>query len=87
MGRDHGPQIKDDDLYEELRKDGASKGMAARIANASANPRMHPSRKGGKAPPYEDWTKDDLYVRAQELDIDGRSGMTKDELIEALRNS
>jgi hypothetical protein len=48
---------------------------------------MHPSRKGGKAPPYEDWTKDDLYVRAQELDIDGRSGMTKDELIEALRNS
>jgi hypothetical protein len=87
MGRDHGPQIKDDDLYEELRKDGASKGKAARIANASANPRMHPSRQGGKSPPYEDWTKDDLYVRAQELDIDGRSGMTKDELIEALRNS
>ena len=41
--------------------------------------------KGGKAPPYEEWTKDELYERAQELEIDGRSDMTKDELIDALR--
>lgn len=86
MARNHGPQIKDDKLYEELRKDGASKEKAARIANAKANPDMHPSRKGGKAAPYEDWSKDDLYDRAQELDIEGRSDMTKDELIEALRS-
>ena len=86
MTRDHGPQIKDDETYEALREEGASKEKAARIANARANPDQHPSEKGGKAPPYEDWTKDDLYDRAQELDVEGRSDMTKDELIAALRD-
>ncbi len=47
---------------------------------------MKPSRKGGKAPPYEEWTKDELYERAQELEIEGRSDMDKDALIAALRN-
>ena len=86
MTKDHGPQIKDDETYEALRDQGASKEKAARIANAQANPDLHPSRKGGKAPPYEEWTKEDLYERAQEIGIDGRSGMSKDQLIEALRN-
>ncbi|NDW00598.1 Rho termination factor [Salipiger sp. PrR002] len=86
MTRDHGPSIKDDKLYSDLRDDGYSKEKAARIANAKANPDMHPSKKGGKAPPYEEWTKDALYERAQEIDIDGRSKMTKDQLIDALRN-
>ena len=36
---------------------------------------------------YEDWTKSDLYDRAQELDIDGRSSMSKRELIAALRSA
>jgi hypothetical protein len=35
--------------------------------------------------PYESWTKDELYERAQELDIDGRSTMNKRQLIQALR--
>lgn len=87
MTKDHGPSIKDDDTYEALREDGASKQKAAAIANAQANDSMKPSKKGGKQPPYEEWTKDDLYERAQELEIDGRSDMTKEELIEALRNS
>ncbi|MEO9862871.1 MAG: Rho termination factor N-terminal domain-containing protein [Yoonia sp.] len=87
MTKDHGPSIKDDETYEALREDGASKQKAARIANAQASDDQNPSEKGGKAPPYEDWTKDDLYERAQELEIDGRSDMTKDELIDALRNS
>lgn len=34
----------------------------------------------------EDRTKEQLYGRAQELDIEGRSGMTKEELIDAIRN-
>jgi len=34
---DHGPSIKDDELYEELRDEGESKEKAARIANAAAN--------------------------------------------------
>lgn len=80
------PSIKDEDTYQALRDKGHSKEKAARIANAQANPDQEPSKKGGKASPYEDWTKDELYERAQELDIDGRSTMTKPELISALRN-
>lgn len=81
------PSIKDPDLYEELRDDGASKEKAARISNAAAaQSRSDVGRKGGEAGSYEDWTADELRDRARELDIDGRSSMTKDELIDALRN-
>ena len=86
MTQDHGPSIKDDETYEALREDGASKEKAARIANAQASDDQSPSEKGGKAAPYEERTKDELYERAQELDIEGRSDMTKDELIDALRD-
>ena len=80
------PSIKDEDTYQVLREKGMSKEKAARISNAGANPSRHPSRKGGTAPPYEEWTRDDLYARAREIGIDGRSSMNKGELIEALRN-
>ena len=86
MTKDHGPSIKDDATYEALREDGASKEKAARIANAKADSDQNPSEKGGSQPPYEEWTKDALYERAQELEIDGRSEMDKDSLIQALRN-
>ena len=85
MTKDHGPSIKDDDTYEALRKEGMSKQKAAAIANAQANDDMCPSGQGGMQPPYEDWTKDALMERARELDVGGRSTMTKDELIKALR--
>ncbi|MEN3791493.1 Rho termination factor N-terminal domain-containing protein [Fulvimarina sp. MAC3] len=83
---ENNPSLKAPDVYEELRDQGYSKGKAAAISNAQANPDMEPSKKGGKSPPYEEWTRDELYERAQELDIDGRSNMSKDELIDALRN-
>lgn len=86
MADDHGPSIKDNDTYEALRDQGASKEKAARIANAQASDDRNPSEKGGRASAYEDWSKDELYERAQELEIDGRSDMSKPELIEALRN-
>jgi hypothetical protein len=85
MTKDHGSSIKDDETYEALREDGASKQKAARIANAQANDSQNPSEKGGAASPYADWTTDKLYERARELEIDGRSQMDKAELIEALR--
>lgn len=81
MADDHGPSVKDDEQYEELRKQGMSKSKAAAIANAD-----DASEKGGQQPAYEEWTKDELYDRAQELDVEGRSEMSKDELIEALRS-
>lgn len=79
---DHGPSIKDDETYEALREEGHSKEAAARIANAGAAA----SKRGGKAPPYDEWTVGELRDRAAELDVDGRSDMTKDELIAALRS-
>ena len=86
MAKDHGSTIKNDEVYQALREDGASKEKAARIANAKANESQSPSRKGGEASKYEDRTKDELYERARQIGIDGRSKMTKNELIDALRN-
>ena len=83
MAKDHGPQIKDDEQYESLREEGMSKEKAARIANTE---RSKAGKRGGKAAKYEDWSKEDLYERAQEVGIEGRSDMSKGELIDALRN-
>lgn len=85
--KDPGPSVKDPELYEELREDGASKEKAARIANAAAaTSRSEVGRRGGKAGSYEDQTKDQLLQRAREIGIKGRSSMNKGELIDALRN-
>lgn len=83
---DPGPSVKDKKVYEALRDEGASKEKAARIANAAANSsRKAVGRKGGEAGSYDDMTKDELLERAKKIGISGRSRMTKDELIEALR--
>ena len=82
-----GPSVKDPELYESLRDDGASKEKAARISNAAANTsRSAVGRKGGHSGDYEDWTKDALMTRAREIGIRGRSSMSKAQLVEALRN-
>lgn len=83
MADDHGPTVKDDKQYEALRREGASKEKAARIANTD---RETAGKRGGESPSYEDWSKGDLESRAAELDIEGRSDMDKDQLIDALRN-
>jgi DNA end-binding protein Ku len=45
------------------------------------------SRDGASGESLESSSKSELYERAKELDIPGRSGMSKDELIEAIRRS
>lgn len=84
--RKPGPSVKDPEMYEALREDGASKEKAARIANAAANTsRAAVGAKGGRGGDYEDWTKDDLLDKARQIGIRGRSSMSKAELIKALR--
>jgi hypothetical protein len=82
-GRSPGPSVKDPEQYEALRKQGESKEKAARIANAG---RKSAAKKGGKSGSYGDWTKEDLRKRAREIGIEGRSKMSKGELVKALRN-
>lgn len=74
-------RIKNEDQYEALRDEGASKEKAARIANSSQS-----GKKGGKSSKYEDRSKEELYQKAKEVGIEGRSKMSKKELINALRN-
>lgn len=84
--QDSRPSVKDTELYEKLRDEGNSKEKSARIANAAARTsRSEVGQRGGEAKDYPDRSKDELEQRARELDIEGRSQMTKDELIEALR--
>ena len=79
--------IKDEKVYKEVRKSGASKEKAARIANAAARDgRKAVGRRGGKAGDYEDQTKEQLLTQARKVGIEGRSKMTKAQLIKALRN-
>lgn len=54
---------------------------AARIANSE-----NASEKGGKHKKYEKWTKKELYDKARNVGVEGRSDMDKEDLIEALRN-
>jgi hypothetical protein len=86
-GRNAGSSVKDREQYEALRDKGMSKGKAARIANTSAKQgRSSTARKGGKGGDYEDRSKEDLLSQARKVGIEGRSKMSKSELISALRN-
>ncbi len=80
MAKDHGAQIKDDGLYDELRKQGASKEKAARIANAKANGSL--DHRGDR---LEERTKADLLNEARDIGIAGRSTMDKAALAKAIR--
>ena len=86
--RDPGPSVKDKKLYERLRDEGSSKKKAARIANTAAkSSRKTMGKRGGSSGSYDDWSKADLYKRAREVGIEGRSSMSKGQLVKALRNS
>lgn len=89
-GAAQNPSIKNPEVYEALREQGASAEKAARISNAQAKygtegPKS-PSSKGGKSPDYEKWRRDDLYAKAREIGLKGLSGASKAEIIDALRS-
>ena len=89
MPGERGSNLKDPELYEKLRDDGASKEKAARISNSTGGTRSGRSetgRKGGESGSYDDWTVPELKSRAKELGLSGYSKKNKGELIDALRN-
>ena len=65
------PTIKNEKLYEDLRKEGKSA----------------VGKKGGKSGSYDDWTVTDLKKRAKEIGLSGYSKLTKEKLISKIRNS
>jgi hypothetical protein len=70
----------------------AADGAAGRVAKPrkKAVKKVRSGRSGDskKVPRnLEARTKEQLYTRAQELDIDGRSQMSKDELVAAIRGA
>jgi hypothetical protein len=61
--------------------------LLAGVASAGAVPvlRKRLSRPAGSPHNLEELTKDELYARAQAADISGRSEMSKEQLVAALR--
>lgn len=79
--------LKDPEMYQSLRDEGASKEKAARISNAAASQgRSAVGRRGGRSGDYEDWTVHDLRARARQLGLKNYSHKRKSELINELRN-
>jgi hypothetical protein len=79
--------IKNEKMYEDLRKEGNSKEKSARISNAAAaRGKSAVGKKGGESGSYDDWTVPELKKRAKELGISGYSGLTKKKLVAKLRN-
>ncbi len=81
-GKKDTSRIKNEKQYEALRDKGYSKQKSARIANTKNS-----GEKGGKSEKYEERSKKELYDKAKQVGVEGRSKMSKKELINALRNS
>ena len=74
------------------KSEARAKEIAARTVNkqrrqAHETPSERTQGTGNPNTPLETRTRDELYNRARQLGVDGRSRMKKDELIEAIRQA
>lgn len=89
---------KDERKYEHIKESaedrGASSKRAKEIAARTVNkgrreegrtPNKRTQGTGNPRRSLDDRTRDELYNRARELDIEGRSRMNKEELAAAIR--
>ena len=93
---------KDERKYEHIKEDRREKGVsedraeeiAARTVNKqrreegrTKSGRKTSSGTGNPNRSLEDRSKTELYNRAKQLDISGRSNMSKSELVKAIRQA
>ena len=91
---------KDERMYEEIKESGLDRGLdegraeeiAARTVNKhrrqeGRTPNKRTQGTGNPNRGYEARSREELYNIAKERNISGRSKMTKDELIEAIRGT
>ena len=91
---------KDERQYRHIKKSAEERGkseekaeeIAARTVNKQRRedgrtPTTRSQGTGNPNQPLEQRTRAELYNRARELDIDGRSKMDKDALVEAIRKA
>ncbi len=90
---------KDERMYDHIKSSNEKRGVdedraeeiAARTVNKhrreeGRTPNKRTQGTGNPSHSLEDRTKDELYNRAKQLDIKGRSKMNKSELVKAIRN-
>ncbi|TMF03559.1 MAG: addiction module toxin RelE [Chloroflexi bacterium] len=91
---------KDERMYEHIKEGseerGVSEDRAEEIAARTVNKRRRmegrtPNRRtqgtGNPNRGLESRSRDEVYNRAKEMNIEGRSKMTKAELVDAIRHS
>lgn len=91
---------KDERQYEEIRRSARQRGakqdrakeIAARTVNkrrrqAGRTPQKTTSGTGNPHQPLEERSRQELYNRARQLDIAGRSRMSKQDLLKAIRTA
>ncbi len=63
----------------------SAKGVSRRTPAPRASTLLEAEEKS-QATPYEEWSKHDLYEKAEEAGIEGRARMSKRDLINTLRD-
>jgi hypothetical protein len=71
---------------EERAEEIAARTVNKRRRQEGRTPTRRTSGTGDPNAPLEERTRDELYNRARQLGIRGRSSMTKSELVEAIRS-
>jgi hypothetical protein len=80
-------QTAEVDVRERLEATNRPTRSRAATSNGNGNGRAGRSRSTAKVADLDELSKEELYELAQEVDITGRSNMSKDELKEALASA